>query len=233
MERYSVVERIIPDDPTVGVVIGTYGSVPKYMDLNNLCARYGAEFSTASIRAPQKPHGLGDLAVFWHGLLWAKWRWLDLLVKISRRWLICYNWVPGLVDLAMRAQYPTYTNRCRTYNDGFRPEFIGLHVGSWYCDEILLDMKGRIERADLYLPEQYLHDMALIAHSKNRCSVNDLWEKEHGHQDRGGYGVWDALGEDRRAVPKNVIWHDQHVPEVYLTKAQEYGLPYKLEDFTP
>ena len=251
-------EKIIPHDPTVGIVIGTYGSVahihlhletarryypnhqilvrddgsPEYMELNDLCIQYDAEFSTASVRSPQQPHGLGDLAVFWHGLLWAKQQSIDLLVKMSRRWIISKNWVPGLVDLATQTQYPTYTNCCNHYNYGFRPEFMGLHVFSWYCEEILSDMKGRMERAELPLPEQYLHDMALIAHKRNRCCVNALWEKEHGYQDRGGYGVWDALGRNRHAVPEGVIWHDQHGPEVYLAKAQEYGWSYKLDDFS-
>jgi hypothetical protein len=251
-----MIDRIIPDAPKVGIVIGTYGSVayvhlqletaqrhypdlpilvrddgsPQYMELNDLCMQYKVEFSTASVRSRQRPDGrLGDLAVFWHGLLWAKRQRLDLLVKISRRWIISENWVPGLVELAARTQYPTYTNECKHYRFGFRPEFIALHVRSWCCKEILSHMKERMEQGDLKLPEEYLHDMALIAHQRNRCSVNDAWEKEHGNQDRGGYGVWEALGQDRHAVPASVIWHDQHPPEVYLAKAQEYGLPYKRD----
>jgi hypothetical protein len=119
------------------------GGSPGFMQLNDLCREYGAEFSAASARAPQRPPGLGDLAVFFHGLLWAHGRRLNILVKMSRRWLPCRNWVPGLLELGM-------------------------------------------EKAELYLPEAYLHDLALLAHAGARCSVNDAWERRHGFQDRRG-----------------------------------------------
>lgn len=250
-------DTLISTDPKIGVVLGTYGTVPyvhlqlenarrfypnhpllvrddgspSFLKLNDLSMEYGVEFSTAGVPSP-RVHGVGDVAVFWHGLLWARRKGLDLLVKISRRWLLSRNWVPELIELAVRTQYPTYTNRCRHYNYGFRPEFIALHVDSWCCDEILSDMQRQMERGQLpCLPERYLHDLALMAHRRNRCSVNARWEEQHGFQDRGGYGAWNALGENRHAVPPDVLWHDQHGPEAYLRKACDYGLSYALADF--
>lgn len=141
--------------PRIGLVIGTFGS-PAYVHLHlevhhrlfpgvpvlvhddasqeterlaSLCDEYGAEFSSNSERAG---HQRGDLSVLIAGLHWARANGIELLVKMSRRFLPLEDWTGPLSVLAMDSQYATYSSWTRSWDYGFRSECLGVAVQPWF-----------------------------------------------------------------------------------------------------
>src|ERR1700677_25728 len=100
---------------TVGLVVGTFAAVPyvhmhlearrrfypdvplivhddaspNQRDLRRLCADYGCEFESNDTR---RPLCIGDVSCLLGGLLWAKHIGLDIVVKMSRRFVPLRDW---------------------------------------------------------------------------------------------------------------------------------------------
>ncbi len=242
----TVQERIIPDDPSLGLVVTTYGN-PAYVALHlenrkrhfpdvpvlvvddcspdeaalvSVCVEYGADFVSNPKRLGHQP---GDLSGFTHGLTWAHRKGLDLVVKQSRTWLPHYAWVDDFKALAVKAQYPTYSNRCDNYNFGFRSECLGMHVASWY--PFVSQIKEAIGRGDHGLVEAYLDQQ--VAQRIPLCAVAQAQQVQH-----PGHMQWDMLGTNRHAPPPNTLWHDVCDPAAYASLASLWGLSFKERDFT-
>ncbi len=83
-------------NPSIPVLVSDDGS-PKSEEIGELCAHYNADFVKNYRR-----HGrdLGDLSAYVHGLEWGAEHRLDIVVKMSRRFIPLQNWVPALQRLA-------------------------------------------------------------------------------------------------------------------------------------
>jgi hypothetical protein len=238
-------KSIIPDNPTVGIAIATHACVPyvhmqlearkrfypdvpalvvddcspDFRELANLCKQYGADF----ISNPQRlGHVKGDIASYRHAIQWAAAKGLDLVVKVSRRWIIMKPWVEDFKRLAILTQYPTYSNRCDHYGFGFRSECIGLHVDSWL--QTVPTMLEAIQGPDPGLAEAFYDQRC--SQAIPLCEMAKDYQAEH-----PGWATWDLLGTNRHAVPPWILWHNALTPEVYHMKAKEWGLPYSVEAF--
>jgi ADP-heptose:LPS heptosyltransferase len=237
LPRYwSTTSRLFAGPIKAGVVFGTYGS-PVYIAMQlklrekywpdvpclvvddgsrhervlaGLCSAHGVEFVTHR----HLGHQGGDLNVFGYGLRWARDNGLDLLVKISRRWMFLKDWRPELFGLCEKEQGATYSNVCRTYGFGFRTECVGMHVRSWMDGGMLQDIHDRtkVGRWDL-LPEQFVH-----IHAQRVAGRHP------------GFVSWSAMGEARHAVPADVLWHNQHSPGEYASLASSLGLVFPEEE---
>ena len=153
----------------MGLVIGTYGSVP-YIHLQleawrrhcaempllihedasphagrlrELCAEYGAEFFGNCARWGHVP---GDLLAYINGLAWARQAGVELLVKFSRRWIPLTPWQAQLGQLAFDSQFATFSGRCLAFGFGFRTECLAVHVPTWVATDALRPIRETLAR---------------------------------------------------------------------------------------
>jgi hypothetical protein len=248
-------ESLFAFPPAVGLVVGTYGSVPyvhlqlearrrfypdvsllvhddgssKGDELRRLCEEYGCEFETNESR---RLTNIGDISCFLGGLLWAQWRHLDLLVKVSRRFLPVVNWVPELQELAMASQYATYSNFTESFNFGFRSECVGMAVNEWIDHRVHEQLAAIALGPREPFVEAVLHNIARRL-AATRCEQAVQWDKARGLRpsDRDGYAPWEFMGTDRCRRYPQFLWHDSASPEDYHRLACEWGLAYSMEDF--
>jgi hypothetical protein len=248
-------EPIFPAPPRVGLVIGTFASVPYihlqlearrrfYPDtpllvhddaspqrdeLARLCSEYGGEFESNDER---QPPCIGDVSCFLGGLLWAERNGIDLLVKLSRRFVPLVDWVPDLQELAYRSQYPTYCAHTTTFGFGFRSESVGMAVRTWIDYRLHEDLAALALEPGMPFVEGVIHDFARRL-AKFRCRAARAWDDEVGHRppDRNGYAHWPFLGDDRCTPYPGYLWHDSASPHDYHRQSRIWGLPYELHDF--
>lgn len=239
--------------PSVGLLIGTFGSVPYvhlhlesrrrwYPDvpalvhddasphadaLRALCARYGAEFRTTPER---RGHYNGDLAAFRCGFEWAEGHGLELLVKMSRRFLPLVDWVPELQTLAWATQYATYTNR-NGDGFGFRTECIALHVPSWATSGVVAGLTEQgLRESGIF--EAFFHSYARAIH-ENACTFNREYERTHQKPwNFAAYGDWGFMGDSLDRKRPQYLWRASADAVDYCRAAWQYGLHcYRPDDF--
>jgi hypothetical protein len=253
--------RFYGKTPSIGVVYGTYGStayvelqlealrkynplIPvlvhddcssRFKELMKLSSRYDTDLHYSTIKAGNSD--LGDLCVFVQGLLWAKKKGLDILVKISRRWVTIKPWVDKLKAIAYTTQFPTYSSFCTYFKLGFRTEVIALGVQPWFSSGFVEETLATISRGKVEsIVEQYIHHWAQTVigstcwYNKNLLSLLPIDQPFGGCM--RGYGVWGhMMGESRMAPPKKQLWHDLHNPHDYARNAASLGLSLTPEAF--
>lgn len=162
--------------------------------------------------------------------MWADSKKLDILLKISRRWVWLVNWVPDLLGLAIESQCATFSNFTRTYGFGFRTEAVGLSVKRWAVPEFYGECFDRMKDREHIFVESFIHE---FAKKIMNCSKAKIWmDKFPMDNDKLGYAQWDLIGTDRaNQVDDRFIWHDSHGPEVYAKHAKRWGLDYVRDDF--
>jgi len=216
--------RYYPDSP---LLVHDDGS-PKSRELERLCRRYGCDFEHNECR--QAP-ALGDLTAFVGGLYWAEHRAIDILVKVSRRWVFLVDWQPSLKALALQSQYATFGSYTTSFNFGFRTECLGMAVAVWKDPGFRGDALGYVWNRRSVFVEAYLHDFAR-KYERLNCRSAEQWRDSHPmSDDRNGYALWALLGTDRCERSSSFLWHDSCGPEDYLALAQSWNLPYTLDDF--
>lgn len=256
-------DRIIPHErPSVGVVIGTYGS-PCYVHLGLELLRRNigdvpvlvhddASFETAPAEYDQvrrvcerygaefscNPqsfgHMKGDFTAFQAGWEWAaRVRSFDLLVKFSRRFIPLVNWLDDLRALAYVTQYATYNNFDACHSLGFRSECVAMHVDSWLDAGILAEARNLVSQDTNWFVEVIIHNLARMVHRRN-CRANQLYEKTHPPiEDNLAFAVWPFMGGSRCARSSDYLWRDVYAPAEYYEKAKSLGIgEYDLGCFT-
>jgi hypothetical protein len=267
----------IPPKAKIGVVIGTYGSVP-YVGLSTIALEEYAtgynefrdilihddgspdfeklnhcvssdfmqvtHYSTGKrVGAPGKSM-LGDMSAFVVGLKWAAANDIDLLVKLSRRFIINRPFVAALQELAHNTQYATYSGTDMSCGLGFRSECCALHVPSWIESGAVDLMKATIATGEQPVnglvggAEGWYHERAREVHRwahPDKDARADLLAYSEGHFTRSetwsGYGYWPMLGLSRTQKLPGILWHNSCSLADYAALAQEFGLPYTEADF--
>ena len=237
-----------------GLVIGTYAALPyihlhlearnrlypelptlvhddcshQQEELRKLCNDYGVAFiSTPQRKAP----AIGDLSAFQEGLEWARGHNIDVLVKLSRRFIPKVNWVDDLIDLAHRSGHHTFSNITTSFDFGFRTECLGLRVKDWLQPGIISDLREKVARNREVFVEGHLHNLARRLNQSHPTARE--WDDAHqrpAHQN--AYAVWDFMGTDRQTPQSGFLWHNSHQTIDYFLLSNEWGLPYRPEDFT-
>lgn len=219
-------------DFSIGIVIGTFGSkayvhlileslrrvcpeIPILVhddnsaeteSLSDLCADYGADFISSSNRLG---HVLGDLSTFMNGLLWAKRKKLDMLIKFSRRFCPTSScFIDQIREIALKHQKATYTNECVGFGFAFRTECLAMHVKSW--STAIQKIKDAIDVRDSSVPELQFHNIS---------------------QEFGTFGWWPFMGNSRKTRWADYLWHDSHSPKDYCEYAKKCNLTYSKFDY--
>lgn len=240
--------------PTIGIVVGTFASVPyihlqlesrlrnyqsipilihddgsnKNAELQELCLQYGADYEYNTIR---QPHCIGDLTAFAGGLLWAKSKNIDILVKISRRWLFRVNFIDDLQKLALSSQYATICNYTTTFNFGFRTECIAMNVAQWSKPNSFEQIVEPIRTPRGIFVEGHLHNIARELEKQNCVKAKHYRATHPITPDKNGYAFWDIMGNDRMKKSGNYLWHDANKAIDYAQQAEQWSLPYSLDNF--
>jgi hypothetical protein len=248
-------EKLYTGVPKVGLVISTYGA-PAYVDLalavrNRLypdvpvlvhddaseqadslmavCQSPGVTFESNSSRLG---HDMGDLSSIVGGLGWAQSLGLDLLVKMSRRFVPATNWIPRLQQIAEVSQYSTFGRSCRTYRLPLRTECFAMAVGPWSADEIRGEMSRFMLTAyEPFLVEFYVSSLARKVYA-GHCVAAREWEKQTIRiSPKPEFVVWDLLGEGRRTPVPGHLWHETAKPEQYAELGTKLGRTYPVSAF--
>ena len=227
-------EPVYPENPTIGAVLGTYDrpdlvelqlhylcrinhlpvlvhddASPKQEEVKAVVEKFkteghDVEFASTDKRAGHKP---GDLYAFAAGLEWAKKRGLDLLYKVSHRWLIRREWVTDALELAKETDGLTFSSYTTNFNKGFRTEFQGMNVNAWheYLPEFFNLASKNLHRT----VEAELHQIAKrIAETKANKKCRDYMLSQKMEADKQGYVMIPWMGTDRKNPPADILWHD-------------------------
>lgn len=244
-------QAIFTSPPRIGLVITTYGAAPHvelalalrqklYPDLPALvhddasgqagdlaavCRKYGADFEVNSSRLG---HEMGDVSGVIGGLRWAGERGIDLLVKMSRRWIPLVNWTTGLAELAVATQYGTYGRVCRRWRLPLRTECFAMYVGHWAAPEILDEMtRYMLTTLNSTWVERYLYDSAVKVYAM-RCLANRQWEERNVRMTpRPAMGDWTFIPPDRQEKSDQQLWPEAGANAAdYAAVARQTGLDY-------
>ena len=241
--------------PRIGVVVGTFAAIPyihlhlenwrrhypqtpllinddgsPYIDeLEALCVRYGASLIRNECRLRQT---VGDMSAYVNGFDWAQSQGIEILVKLSRRFLPCYDWVAELQALAFRSQMPTFSQTCNHFNFGFRTECIGFHCESWRASGALDAIRGHVTRNEPVFVEGFIHQLARkTATDYSSSAAKDYMRQNPRPPDRDGYAVWSIMPDRRTTRIPQLLWHDCDGPFDYCRAAAIYGLSYTAKEF--
>lgn len=196
--------------------------------LHEVCSKYNVPL-IGVCRTREKVPGFGDLIATTELIRYAAAHGFDLAVKQSRRWICLADPRPSLEDLASRSGGNTFSHITKSFNFGFRTEFTGYLVKDWL--PILPEIYKQIKSGREVFVEGYIHNLARKI-EPDSVQYRDFIAGEAGFQpDQTGYVHWDFMGDDRRAVPEHILWHDSHNAADYYHKAQELGLDSSLTDF--
>jgi hypothetical protein len=239
----------------IGLVIGTYASVP-YIHLgleswkrnyahvpllvhddcspsqdalHGLCNQYGVDFSVNSV---ERGHTVGDTSSFLSGWLWALDNPFDVLVKFSRRFLPLYDWTPDLERLARETQYPTFSNVCRNLNWGFRSECMAIHVPTWHRADVFGIVNKEVIWKKEMFAEHFWHELAKEVHHYASPANIEYTIRNPKPEWCNAHADWGLLGDDRTKRVEGVIWHHSCSPDEYYAVSAAWGLPYTRADFT-
>ena len=253
--RDDLPPSIMPEWPQVGIVIGTYGSVPYvHMQLeararlyanvpmlvhddasvhrealSGLCRAYGADFESNSYHMPLG--GLGDMTAFLGGFLWCKDKNLHLLVKFSRRFVPLVSWVDDFTATAVESEATTYSHSCISNGWGFRTECMGAHVGAWFKFGCVDDIQKNVLTHNQQFVEGYMHGLAGRMNA-NTSLKNCHYLDEHPEHTGLGFVPWRFMGVGRNIPDSHALWHNRNTPADYLAQAHAWGLTeYALKDF--
>jgi hypothetical protein len=153
-------------------------------------------------------------------------------VKMSRRFIPLRDWTTELRELALASQYPTYSSFCTSYGFGFRSECVGMAVHEWIANRAHEQLAALAMAPQVPFVEGALHEVAKRV-ADFRCRRAMQWDEIHGLRpdDRAGYAPWEFMGTDRHERYPQFLWHDWARADDYSQQAQQWDLPYTMEDF--
>ena len=235
-------EAIFAPPLAIGLVVGTFAAVPyvhlhlearrrlypdvpllvhddaspKQEELQQLCADYGCEFESNDTR---RPACVGDISCLLGGLLWGEWNRLDIVVKMSRRFVPLVDWAADLRALALASQYPTYSNTCKASGYGFRSECVGMAVNAWIANRAHEQLAMVALAPETPFVEGALHHIAKSI-ADFRCKEAMRWDEVQGARphDRDGYAPWDFMGTDRSRRRPQFLWHQSRCRTIITSR---------------
>jgi hypothetical protein len=251
------------NNPTVGVVIGTYGSIAyidlqlhylknvnkidkilihddcsdKQEELKALADKYQVDFYSTQKQMFYKScvGSNGDTSAFFIGLNWAKQNNIDILVKLSRRLIPCFNWVDDLKKLAVKTDGLTFSSFCEKDLFRFRTECCALNVKHWSSAYPMYCMNWVLNNEYTIFAEFWFHEISKTLSGNN---YSKKWAKYAAKTPYlySGYVKWlDILGTNRYTREnrnENVLWHMFSSSEDYYNESVKvFGEKYTQRDF--
>lgn len=236
-------------EPRIGVVVSTYAGVPyihlqmearcrhyphipilihddsshREDELRRLCSRYGAEFQTTSSFGARcrLGHKLGDLSAFLQALQWGVGRELDIVLKLSRRFVPLTNWARSLEGLALGVAGATFGAYYLNRKDSIRTDCLAISIPHWIGAQRHHHLVSQIaafwkdDAFDLFVENVMLMNARAV--SASVAASPRLPE----------IVPWPYLISDQPAY----LWHDIHMGGDYFKVSNSWGLDYPLSAF--
>lgn len=178
-------------------------------ELAELCEQYGAELRSF----PRSGHTMGDLRVFDEGLKWAETNNVQILVKLSRRFIPLVSWRIQLMALAAANQHvAVFGRKNEDRSDGLlRTDCVALRVRKWQISSFRETMDAALASADgIGSVENFINSWMRVLR---------------------GWEWWDLVGLDLyHAHDKAMQWRGL-MPFHYGDLSRVLGLPYEDSDF--
>lgn len=180
---------------------------------------------------------VGDQQAFFQGLAWAKDLNLDILVKISRRLIACFNWVDNLKLLIKESDGITFSSYCEKDKFPMRTECLAMNVKAWTNDYTMTQLSWYIKNSFPLFAEFYMSEMAKVLDYSNFSKKYEKFKKKNrtGYVYSGYVHWYDVLGINRynnKSRNENVLWHQYSSKEDYLNECKKiFGDKYSLDDF--
>ena len=226
--------RLVPEyprEPSIGVVISTYGSIP-YLDLNlhylirvnrlrvlihddcspqreallELSRRYAPHLELASTYQRmwhRKDVGaMGDTNAFLFGLNWARDNHFDLLLKLSRRLVAVSEFAPALRRLAVESDGFTFGNYCDYDDFPLRTECVAMCVRAWSHPYITNQLSSVLRYQFPVFAEYWFHDLARMLDYANSSGKYRRYVDAHRiGASHSGFVQWGDLVSTSRYNP--------------------------------
>jgi hypothetical protein len=195
-----------------------------------ICAQHtGVEFETNSSRLQ---HEMGDLSAVVAGLRWARERKLELLTKMSRRFIPLTAWAPSLISLAQESQYGTFSNDVLPHPLPMRSECFAMCVSQWCEEDVLGSLtKTMLTNLNSVAIEVTLYHQAMAVHAK-RTVIAREWDRKYVPAvPRIPFAYWEFLKRSRQERSPFYLWHTFAEPVEYANVGKQLGLNYMPEAF--
>lgn len=251
--KKSTEVQAYPTDPRIGIVIGNFAATPYIHlqlechkrfyshipllihddasgipQLSELATQYDVDFESNDTRCPPT---LGDLSAFVGGLKWAEQKEIDILLKISRRWIFVSDFSKNLLDVALKSQSPTISNYTTAFNFGFRTECIALSVRYWAHPSFYNKVSKLLEAGQQVFVEAWMHSCAREYSDIASSSWLNYHQKQIIWPGADRYAYWELMGNNRCQKYSTHLWHDSHSAGDYAELAHSFCLPYAEIDF--
>jgi hypothetical protein len=185
---------------------------PNAKELDTICAKHNVEVVRSG--GTNIGHAGGDLGAVFRGLRWAKSKGLQVLCKLSQRFLITQeDWLQQGAQALMDSGLHTLSDACIEGQTALpiRSEAMLLRVDRWGDDSVLKVIRPR--RVYPYSAE------AIYGLAMQRMG--------------GAMGVWRLLGgPDRGRKAANTLWHCNTTEAEYRTLATKFGVDLGADFFT-
>ena len=185
--------------------------------INRLCDQYGAD----PMAGPHLGHSWGDLRSIQWAIEWAEKNRVDVVAKMSRRFIPLTPWRHSLLCLASNNPWcAAFARRHDDRRDGlFRTDCFAIRVSSWQNEKVkgafdIWQAKGR-EFVEAGKPRDV--NVEPLIYSLVKCI--------------GGWQHWDLIGQNfYRPYEKAMQWRGV-LPCHYGDLSRSLGLPYTDADF--
>ncbi len=148
-------------------------------------------------------HTGGDMAAFWKGLVWGKQMGLDVVFKLSQRYVInCPNWIEDSARQLIQSGRATLGRPCAHGGWPIRTEAVGLYVPTWHRPDVLAHLTPR--RVDW--PTELI-----------------IWDDIVDRLD-GQLQPWNMVTEGRFTPTPHALFHYANTPQDYARLAEELGM---------
>ena len=148
-------------------------------------------------------HAGGDIAAFWKGIMWGKQCELDVIFKLSQRYIISHpNWVEESARDLLQSGLATLGRPCEDVGWPIRTEAVGLRVESWYRPDVLA-----------HLTPRRVHWATELV----------IWDDIVDRLD-GRLHPWELVTKGRYTPSAQVLFHDANTPQDYERLAQQIGM---------
>jgi hypothetical protein len=150
-------------------------------------------------------HAGGDMAAFWKGIIWGDHDNLEVVFKLSQRFIIDVpEWDQRGAEELYRSGLSTLGRSCAFHKFNLRTEAVGMRIDRWHKPEIL----------DHLSPKKL-----------NGLMAEDVLFDDVKHRLDGRICRWDVMSRARPWASPHVIFREANSPQDYRRLAAKFGLP--------